>query len=147
MAIVAGRFNEAVTRRLVAGALEALAERGVGRASVSVHWVAGAFEVPQAAQRLARQKPAPAAIIALGCILQGETDHHAHLGLAVVDHLLGLARETGVPVGLGVVSARSAGQALARAGGTHGNRGADAAAAALSLAETFGEIARGASRR
>lgn len=138
--IVAGRFNEAVTRKLLAGALAALGEKGVARGDVAVHWVAGAFEIPQAAERLARQKPAPAAIIALGCILQGETDHHAHLGSAVVDHLLSVARENGVPVGLGVVSAKTPEQAMARAGGSRGNRGADAANAALSLAEAFRKI-------
>lgn len=144
VAVVAARFNQAVTRRLVRGAVDLLARRGVPRSDVELHWVAGSFEVPQAAERLAaRARRRPGAIVALGCIVQGETDHHAHLGAAVLSQLLDVARRSGIPVGLGIVSARTAAQAYARAGGARGNRGAAAAEAALDLARTFRGIAAG----
>ena len=134
VAIVVSRFNEPVTRRLLDSAAKTLASRGVPASHQEVVWVAGAFEIPQAVQFIAaRRRARPDAVVALGCVVQGETDHHAHLGRAVVDHLLAVARETGVPVGLGVITARNAQQALERAGGTRGNRGADAAEAALEL--------------
>lgn len=134
VAIVVGRFHEPVTKRLLAAARATLAAAGVRCGAVETVWVPGAFEVPQVAEWIAaRRRGRPDAIVALGCVIRGETDHHAHLGAAVVAHLLSVARRQRIPVGLGVVTARDARQALARAGGARGNRGADAAAAALAL--------------
>lgn len=133
VAIVVSRFNREATERLLAGAGEALARAGIPKKDRDVRWVPGAFEIPQAVSWIARGKRAPDAIVALGCIVRGETDHHDYLGRAVIDRLLAICVATGIPVGLGVVTARTDAQALARAGGSRGNRGADAAQAALEM--------------
>lgn len=131
-AIAASRYNHEVTGRLVDGATEALAEHGVAEADVQIAWVPGSFELPLAAQRLA-QTGDVSAVICVGCIIKGETNHDEVVAHAIAAGIMQVALGTGVPVLLGVVSADDQEQALARAGGFV-NRGREAALAALEMA-------------
>lgn len=131
-AIAAARYNHRITRRLVDGALAALAEHGVGGEDVRVTWVPGSFELPLAAQRLA-QTGEVSAVICVGCVIKGETRHDELVAQAVAAGITQVALATGVPVLFGVVSANDHHQAMARAGGAV-NRGREAALAALEMA-------------
>ena len=125
--IGASRFNEAVTRRLVEGARAALAAAGLESDTV---WVAGAWELPLLLDRgLATGRYALG--VAIGAIVRGETPHFDVLAAEVTRGLGAVARARGLPVGFGVLTCDTLEQALARAGGTHGNKGAEAADAAL----------------
>lgn len=130
--IVVSRFNERVTQRLLKGALATLRRHGIHGKQVEVAWVPGAFEIPFAAQRLIRRRR-PAAVIGLGAVIRGETPHFEYLAHAVAQGMMRVALETGVPVIFGVLTTNTVRQAMARAGGKMGNRGADAAAAALAM--------------
>ena len=130
VAIVVSRFNDLATRRLVDGALECLAQHGAPDADV--WWVAGAFELPQMAARLARAGRVDG-IVCLGAIIRGETVHFDVLARAVTTALERVAVEHGVPVGLGVLTVDTLEQALERSGGKHGNAGWKAAASVVEL--------------
>ncbi|MFQ5734003.1 MAG: 6,7-dimethyl-8-ribityllumazine synthase [Planctomycetaceae bacterium] len=132
-AVVVSRFNELVTRSLRDGALDTLARHGAKDENVTVVWAPGAFETPQVADRLAKSGRY-AAVICLGAVIQGETDHHEYINRAVAQSLVQIARETGVPVTFGILTCRTMEQALDRAGGKAGNKGADAALAAIEMA-------------
>lgn len=132
VAVVAGRFHEDVTRRLIDGALECLAVHGVPADSVAVHWVAGSFEIPQMTARLARAGRADG-VVALGCIIRGETLHFEVLARTVTSALESVGVELGVPVTLGVLTVDTMEQAVERAGGKYGNAGWNAALALVEL--------------
>lgn len=132
-AVVVSRFNELVTRSLLTGALDTLARHGASDDRITVVWVPGSFEVPQAADRLAKSGDY-AAVICLGAVIQGETDHHEYINHAVAQSLVQIARETGVPVTFGILTCGTLEQALNRAGGKAGNKGAEAALAAIEMA-------------
>ena len=135
IAIVAARFNEVVTDKLVEGALAGLAAHGVAEDDVDVAWVPGAFEIPLVA---ARVWPAPAATtrsICLGAVIRGETAAlRARGGRGRARHRARSRATTGVPVIFGVLATDTLAQAEDRAGGAHGNKGWDAAEAALEMA-------------
>ncbi len=129
IAVVVSRYNAWVTDRLLQGAIGE-AERRLGeRARIIVAPVAGAFEIPVVAAAAARGKVM--AVVALGCIIKGETIHDEVIAHAVTRQLAGLAVRSGRPVGLGLLTVNNAAQAEARAGGAAGNKGAEAMAAAL----------------
>jgi 6,7-dimethyl-8-ribityllumazine synthase len=133
IALVASRFNEAVVERLVAGAVEALVAHGADRAGLELVRVPGAFDLPPVVRRVAESGRFDA-IVALGAVIRGET---AHFDYVAGECAAGLARvgcETGVPVAFGVLTTDDEEQALERAGGREGNKGADAARAAIELA-------------
>ena len=131
--IVASRFNESVTKALAAGAVDACRRRGIAPSAIRTLWVPGAFELPvAAAQAAARLKPK--AIVAVGCVIKGETSQYAAIGQAVAGGLAQVSVSSKIPVGFGVIVAESFDQATARAGGPRGNRGAEAADAALEMA-------------
>jgi 6,7-dimethyl-8-ribityllumazine synthase len=134
LAIVMSRFNEQVTSRLLAGALACLAQHGVAREDVDVVSVPGAWELPLAA-RLAADRGGYAAIVALGCVIRGETSHFDFVAGPAANGLARVAEETRIPVALGLLTTEDLGQALARAGGRLGNKGWDAAEAALEMAD------------
>jgi 6,7-dimethyl-8-ribityllumazine synthase len=142
VALVVSRFNGAVTARLAEGALSALASAGVRPEDTRVVHVPGAFEIPPAARRLARGGHWDA-VVCLGAVIRGETDHYAYVCQAVTDGLTRLAQDAadwgrhGVAVTFGVLTTHDVAQALARAGGPAGNKGADAALAALELANLW----------
>ena len=134
--IVVSRFNEDVTRRLLAGAERCLADRGVPRARVDVCWVAGAWELPVVARGLVATGRYEA-VAALGAVIRGETLHYEIIATESSRGLMAVAVEYGVPVGFGVLTCDTEEQALARAGGAEGNKGYDAVAAALDAAATL----------
>ena len=135
-AIIVSRFNDLVTRRLLDGATETLRRHGANENQITVVWAPGAFELPQLAQRLAESKKY-AAIIALGAVIQGETTHHDYINHAVADGLMRTAQQTGVPVLFGVLTCENLDQALNRAGGKVGNKGSEAALAAIEMVNTL----------
>ena len=139
--LIASRFNERVTRALVEAALRTLARHGVSRRNVQTVWVPGAFELPVTAAVVAARLR-PHAIVALGCVVKGQTPQYAALGHAVTDGLAQASVQVRVPVTLGVIIADSGAQARARAGGSMGNRGSEATLAALAMVELLGRLSR-----
>jgi 6,7-dimethyl-8-ribityllumazine synthase len=134
VAIVVSRFHEHVTAKLLQGAVARLEACGVADEGVDVAWVPGAFEIPLVAKRMAATG-AYDALICLGAVVRGET---AHFDLVVGEAARGAAevsRETGIPVIFEVLATETLAQAEARAGGAHGNKGRDAADAALEMAD------------
>ncbi len=132
-AIVAARFNEPITKRLVDGALHAFTAAHVAAADVEVHWVPGSFELPQAAAHLARTRRY-AAIVCLGVIIRGQTPHFEHIAREAATGIREVGLQTGVPTTFGVITALSEEQAWERAGGDVANRGQEAAEAAFEMA-------------
>lgn len=141
VAVVVSRFNELVTGLLLEGALDGLAELGVDEASVTVAHVPGAFELPLAAQRLATSGDNDA-VVCLGAVIRGETDHHVHVGGQAAAGCQRVQLDTGVPVVFGVLTTDTLEQALARAGADplHGNKGRDAALAAVEMADLLRQL-------
>ena len=139
MAVVAARFNSIVTGRLVEGACAALAKHGVADDDVDLAWVPGAFEIPLVAARMARSGRYDA-VICLGAVIRGDT---AHFELVAGEAARGIARvalETGVPVIFEVLATDNLAQAESRAGGEHGNKGWEAAEAALETASLMDQL-------
>jgi 6,7-dimethyl-8-ribityllumazine synthase len=132
VAIVASRYHEEIGKRLVEGARDTLRRHGVADKDVLVVWVPGAFELPQAALALAR-RAAVDALVCVGCVIRGETPHFEYVAGEAARGIAEVGRLTGIPATFGVVTAENADQAFDRAGGRVGNRGAEAAAAALEL--------------
>lgn len=140
--IVASRFNDLVTRRLLDGALDALRRTGVDPDDVGVAWVPGAVEIPLVATRLAAGGSYDA-VIALGAVIRGATSHYDHVCSMVAAGVARASAETGVPVVFGVLTTDTIEQALERAGTKAGNRGADAAHAAVEMATLLRELPGG----
>jgi len=143
VAVLVARWHADVTDRLRAGALETLSSLGVADGDVLLLEVPGAFELPQAAMWVARAQMADA-IVAIGCVIRGETPHFDHVARLATDGCLTAAQETGIAVGLGVITADTKEQALARSGTEGGgvsrkggNKGAEAADAAVRLAVLY----------
>ncbi|HEX6549664.1 MAG TPA: 6,7-dimethyl-8-ribityllumazine synthase [Gammaproteobacteria bacterium] len=133
IAIVAARFNSFVVDKLVSGALETLREQGVPDIQVLLVRVPGAFELPLIVQELAANSDCDA-VIALGAVIRGDTPHFDFVAGECARGLSQVALDTGVPVAFGVLTCDTAEQALERAGGKAGNKGADAAMTALEMA-------------
>ncbi len=133
VAVVRSRFNDLVTARLLEGALEALRANGVDGGDVTVIEVPGAVELAGAA-RLAITRLGVDAVVCLGAVIRGETDHYDYVCRIAADTISRAAEETGVPVAFGVLTCQKLEQALARSGKGGGNRGGDAALAALEMA-------------
>src|SRR5215218_9221480 len=132
--IVVGRFNGNITSRLLDGALEALTEAGVPRERIDVMPVPGAFELPLGAMALAKTRRY-ACIVALGCVIRGDTPHFEYVAGEAASGLQLAGLETGVPVSFGVLTCDSRRQAEERAGGPQGNKGSEAALSALEMAD------------
>ncbi|MBM4219548.1 MAG: 6,7-dimethyl-8-ribityllumazine synthase [Gammaproteobacteria bacterium] len=141
IALVASRFNAPVVERLVAGAVEALAELGADPASLELVRVPGAFDLPPVVRRLAESRRCDA-IVALGAVIRGDTPHFDYVAGECAAGLARIASETGVPVAFGVLTTDTEEQALERAGGSEGNRGADAARVAVELANLMRRLAK-----
>ena len=133
IAIVRSLFNRSVTDGLLAGAREALAEMGAADRRVAVYDLPGAFELPLAARAAARSGRFDA-VVALGAVIEGETDHYEHVAREAASGLAAVARETGVPVGFGVLTVREEEHARRRAAAGPQNKGAEAARAAVMTA-------------
>ncbi len=132
IAIVAARFNELVTDRLLAGTRDTLVRHGVAPDAIREIRVPGAFELPLACRWLAESGDVDA-IVALGCVIRGATDHYEHVCNQAASGILGATVDTGVPIGFGLLTCDTLEQALERAGGKAGNKGTDAAMAALEM--------------
>lgn len=132
-AIVAARFNEPITKKLVDGALHAFTAARVPAADVEVHWVPGSFELPQAAAHLARTGRY-AAVVCLGVVIRGQTPHFELIAREAAAGIREVGLSTGVPTTFGVITALSEEQAWQRAGGEVANRGQEAAEAAVEMA-------------
>jgi 6,7-dimethyl-8-ribityllumazine synthase len=139
-AIVVSRFNEFVSTRLLDGALDALVRHGADREQVTVVWVPGSFELPLAAHQLARSGRY-AAVLCLGCLIRGQTPHFEYIANETAKGIAQVSLSTQVPVTFGVVTADSLEQAIERAGSKQGNKGADAALAAIEMANVLSAIA------
>ncbi|HEY7197661.1 MAG TPA: 6,7-dimethyl-8-ribityllumazine synthase [Gaiellaceae bacterium] len=139
VAIAVSRFNGEITTRLLEGALDALDAAGVDRANIEVVPVPGAFELPLAAMALARTRR-HSCVLALGCVIRGDTPHFEFVAAEAASGLQLAGLETGVPVSFGVLTCDNRRQAEERAGGAHGNKGADAALAGLEMADLFSKL-------
>ena len=137
-AIVVSRWNELITKELLEGALDEL--RRHGEPEVTVVHVPGTWEIPVVVKRLTGAKTPPHGVIALGCILQGQTAHAKLLASDVGSALMGLQVSTGIPISWGVLTPDTAEQALDRAGLKHGNKGREAAQAVIELASALEQI-------
>lgn len=139
-ALVVARFNAFITARLEEGAREALARQGARAQDVVVARVPGAFELPLVARALARSGRYQA-VIALGCVIRGDTPHFEYVAGECARGLSAVALETGVPVSFGVLTVETVEQAIARARPGPGNKGAEAALCAIEMANLLGAIA------
>ena len=144
VAVAASRFNELVTDRLVAGARDALLRHGVDEGSITVAWVPGAFELPVVAQRLAESGEVDA-VVGLGAVIRGSTDHYEHVASQCAAGLTRVALDTGVPVVFAVLTTETTEQALERAGGKFGNKGFEAAATAIEMADLLRQLPKSGS--
>jgi 6,7-dimethyl-8-ribityllumazine synthase len=137
-AIIVSRFNETVTGRLLAGAEACFADHGFKASQVSVYFVPGAWELPVAVLHAARAKFA--GVVAIGCVVRGDTPHFDYVAGGAADGLARVSVETGVPIAFGVLTTETMDQALDRAGGKHGNKGYEAAQTVLEMVELIGRI-------
>ena len=133
VALVASRFNHLISIRLVEGARAVLLERGIVPENLHLFWVPGAFEIPQAARRLAESGRFDA-IVTLGSVIRGGTPHFDYVCRGVTDGVREVMRTTNVPVAFGVLTTDDVEQAIARAGGSDGNKGGEVALAAIEMA-------------
>jgi 6,7-dimethyl-8-ribityllumazine synthase len=131
--IVVARFNQAITAKLLKGAEAALYQAEVNESDVDVLMVPGAFEIPLACQHLAKTR-AYDALVSIGCVIRGDTPHFDYVCQAATDGITRVSLDYSIPIGFGVITVDTPEQALARAGGTVGNKGAEAALAALEMA-------------
>lgn len=143
VALVASRFNHLISIRLVEGARAVLLERGLEPEKLFLYWVPGAFEIPQAARRLAESGRFDA-IVTLGSVIRGGTPHFDYVCRGVTDGVREVMRTTNVPVAFGVLTTDDIEQAIARAGGGEGNKGSEVALAAVEMARLLRSIDGGA---
>jgi 6,7-dimethyl-8-ribityllumazine synthase len=138
-AVVASRFNSEITTLLLDGAVSCLVRHGAALDDVDVVWVPGAWELPSAVGRLLASDRYDA-IVAVGAVIRGETPHFDYVAGEAARGLAELQREYNVPIGFGLLTTDTDEQAAARAGGAHGNKGEDAALAALEMADLFARL-------
>lgn len=142
IAVVVSRFNELVTRALLDGARDGLRRHGVADEDVELCWVPGAFEIPLAAKALA-ETGRYQAVICLGAVIRGETDHYDHVAGGVTSGIARVGLDTGVPTIFGILTTDTVEQALNRAGLKSGNNGSSAAVAAIEMARLLAKVQRG----
>jgi len=138
-AVVVSRFNEFLTSKLLAGALDAFDRHGVASEAVDVFWVPGSFEIPVTAQRLAAGGKYDA-VVCLGAVVRGQTPHFEYVAGQVARGVAMVSQQTGVPAIFGVITTDNLEQAIERAGTKSGNNGADAARAAIEMANLFAQL-------
>jgi 6,7-dimethyl-8-ribityllumazine synthase len=138
-AVAAARFNEVVVAKLVDGALDCFRGHGIGEDDLDLVWVPGAFELPFVARRLAESAEYDS-VVCLGAVVRGETAHFDYVAGESARGIRRAAEETGVPVIFGVLTTDTFEQAMDRAGGKHGNKGWDAAMAAMEMASLLDQL-------
>ena len=139
VAVITSRFNDLVTDRLRAGCLDGLTRHGVDPDSITEVSVPGALELPLAAQRLAASGEVDA-VVCVGAVIRGSTDHHIHVGGQCAAGLARVQLDTGVPVVFAVLTTDDVGAALERAGGKMGNKGFEAAATAVEMVDLLAQL-------
>ena len=139
VAIAASRFNDFITERLLAGALDGLLRHGVDEASVTVAWAPGAFELPLVAQRLAGSGDYDA-VICVGAVIRGATGHYEHVAGQCAAGIERVQLDTGVPVVFGVLTTETVEQAVERAGTKAGNKGFESAQTAIEMADLLRQL-------
>ena len=137
--IVASRFNEIITSKLIDGVSDGLSRHGVNLDTVDLAWVPGAFEVPVTAKKMAESGKYDA-VICLGAVIRGETDHYEHVATEVTKGIAQVSLSAGIPVLYGILTTDTVEQALNRAGLKSGNKGFECALDALELASLFKKI-------
>jgi 6,7-dimethyl-8-ribityllumazine synthase len=140
-AIVAARFNDFIVNQLVAGAADTLQRHGVGEDRIDLVRVSGSFEIPVIAQKLGKSGKY-AAVICLGCVIKGETDHYDHVASAAASGIATAGLSCGVPVIFGVLTCETLEQAVNRAGGKAGNKGAEAALTAIEMVNLMNKLSQ-----
>jgi 6,7-dimethyl-8-ribityllumazine synthase len=138
-AIVVSRYNETITSKLLAGALETLRAAGVADDAIHVAWTPGAFEIPVAAAAMAATGKY-AAVLCLGAVIRGDTTHDQHINRAVSMGIMRIGLKYRLPVLFGVLTCDNLEQAIHRAGGQHGNKGSQCAEAALQMVGLLREL-------
>jgi 6,7-dimethyl-8-ribityllumazine synthase len=139
--IVVSRYNETITSRLLKGAVDVLLANGIGEDAIEVAWVPGAFEIPLVAARQAASGRF-VAVLCLGAVIRGETTHNQHINRAVSSELARIGVDSGVPVLFGILTCDNLEQAIHRAGGNVGNKGAECATAALEIVDLLQQLRR-----
>ena len=137
--VVASRFNEIITSKLIDGVADGLSRHGVNLDTVDLAWVPGAFEVPVTAKKMAESGKYDA-VICLGAVIRGETDHYEHVATEVTKGIAQVSLSVGIPVLYGILTTDTVEQALNRAGLKSGNKGFECALDALELASLFKKI-------
>ncbi|MBN1405834.1 MAG: 6,7-dimethyl-8-ribityllumazine synthase [Candidatus Omnitrophica bacterium] len=137
--LVASRFNDFITKKLVEGAVDTLTRHGAKDSEIELAWVPGAFEIPLAAEKMAKSKKYDA-VICLGTIIRGATPHFDYVASEAAKGIAKVSLDTGIPVIFGVITADSIEQAIERAGTKEGNKGKDAALSAIEMANLLGQI-------
>lgn len=137
--IVISRFNEFISAKLLEGCLDTLSRHGASEAAQDVVWVPGAFELPMAAQQLARSKKYDA-LICLGAVIRGATPHFEFVSAEAAKGIAKVSLDTNVPCAFGVITAESLEQAIERAGTKDGNKGRDAALTAIEMANLYAQL-------
>ncbi|MBC7329086.1 6,7-dimethyl-8-ribityllumazine synthase [bacterium] len=140
-AIVVSRFNEAITKKLLEGALDCLIRHDVQEDDIDVLWTPGSFEIPVTAKKLASLGKYDA-IICLGCLIRGDTPHFDFLSAEVTKGVAQVALEYSLPVVFGILTADTLEQAIERSGAKQGNKGFQAALSALEMANLFKEMSK-----
>lgn len=141
-AIIVSRYNSFITDRLLQGALEALKTKGVEEKNIEIHQVPGAFEIPQAARKIA-ETTKPDAILCLGALLRGETFHFELISNECARGIQDVAAEFGIPVTFGVITADTVEQAVVRAGERSENKGWESALAAIEMVNLYRKVTSG----
>jgi 6,7-dimethyl-8-ribityllumazine synthase len=142
VALICARFNDLITERLLAGALDALERHDVDGDSITVAWVPGAFELPVVSKRLAASGDYDA-VVCLGAVIRGATGHYDQVANQCAAGLARASLDTGVPVIFGVLTTDTIEQAIERAGAKAGNKGADAAVSAIEMADLLRQLPKG----
>ncbi|HEU5304023.1 MAG TPA: 6,7-dimethyl-8-ribityllumazine synthase [Gemmatimonadales bacterium] len=141
VAILVSRYNELITTKLLEGALACCQEAGISRDDIDVVWLPGAFELPVAAAAAAKTR-GYACLVALGAVIRGETPHFEYVAGETARGLGDVAVQYALPIGFGVLTVETIQQAVDRAGGVAGNKGHEAAAAALRAADALAQLRR-----
>jgi len=139
VAVVCGRFNEFITERLLAGAIDALVRHGVDEGSLTVVWAPGAFELPLVAKQLAASGEYDA-VVCVGAVIRGATGHYDQVANNAAAGVARASLDTGIPVIFGVLTTDTIDQAIERAGSKAGNKGADAAVSAIEMVDLLRQL-------
>ncbi|MCF7917046.1 MAG: 6,7-dimethyl-8-ribityllumazine synthase [Candidatus Omnitrophica bacterium] len=138
IAIVISRFNELISKRLLAGCLETLKKCGTDDKNISVYWSPGAFEIPQILSKLQVNKFD--AVVTLGAVIRGDTPHFEYISSEVAKGVAKVAQDKKIPVAFGIITADTIEQATERSGTKQGNKGSDAAFSALEMANLYNQL-------